>query len=149
MNDPSLPDPALLNVSPSGKTTTNKPLKSQYIPDTLGIPPDPYNTARGSYSGRTGTSSSSSRRNNPTSLANLNPNAFANLNPNALANLNPTQQTAIMNAIQTLIPNELNIIINTSIPGFQIINYKPYYTFPKITTDNKVYFDPLVKLQKK
>jgi hypothetical protein len=68
---------------------------------------------------------------------------------NAPAQLNPAQQTSLMNAIQTLIPNELSIIINTSVPGFQIINYKPIYSFPKIKTDNKIYFDPLVKLQQK
>jgi len=45
------------------------------------------------------------------------------------------------------IPNELKITINTSIPGFQNIRYKPYMTFPNDKNDNAVQFNPLVKLK--
>ena len=31
-----------------------------------------------------------------------------------------------------IIPNELNITINTSVPGFQTIKYKPSMTIPNI-----------------
>lgn len=50
----------------------------------------------------------------------------------------------------TTIPNELIITINTSIPGYQKITYRPSMTIPNIShTDNKILFDPLVKLNKK
>jgi hypothetical protein len=45
------------------------------------------------------------------------------------------------------IPNELKIIINTSIPGFQNIRYKPSMTLPKDKVDETVQFNPLVKLK--
>ena len=45
------------------------------------------------------------------------------------------------------IPNELKITINTSIPGFQSIRYKPSMTLPKDKTDDNVQFNPLVKLK--
>ena len=45
------------------------------------------------------------------------------------------------------IPNELKIIINTSIPGFQSIRYKPSMTLPDDKTDGTVQFNPLVKLK--
>ena len=46
-----------------------------------------------------------------------------------------------------IIPNELNITINTSVPGFQKIKYKPSMTIPNINKDDKtVRFDPLLKL---
>ena len=44
------------------------------------------------------------------------------------------------------IPNELKITINTSIPGFQVIKYKPYMTLPNDKTASFVHFNPLVKL---
>jgi hypothetical protein len=43
------------------------------------------------------------------------------------------------------IPNELKIKINTSIPGFQSIDYTPSLSFPE-TKEEHVYFNPLVKL---
>ena len=47
----------------------------------------------------------------------------------------------------TIIPNELNITINTSVPGFQKIKYKPSMTIPNINKDDKtIRFDPLLKL---
>jgi hypothetical protein len=45
------------------------------------------------------------------------------------------------------IPNELKITINTSIPGFQVIKYKPFMTLPNDNTDGFVHFNPLVKLK--
>jgi hypothetical protein len=48
-----------------------------------------------------------------------------------------------------IIPNQLNIIINTSVPGYQKIEYKPYMTIPDISKDDKkIMFNPLVKLNK-
>jgi hypothetical protein len=45
------------------------------------------------------------------------------------------------------IPNELKITINTSIPGFQKVTYKPNMSIPNISKDdNSVQFNPLVKL---
>ena len=46
----------------------------------------------------------------------------------------------------TTIPNELKIIINTNIPGYQNIEYKPYMTLPNEKVDNSIQFNPLVKL---
>jgi hypothetical protein len=47
------------------------------------------------------------------------------------------------------IPNNLNITINTSVPGFQTLKYKPNMTIPDISKDdNAVMFNPLVKLNK-
>jgi len=49
----------------------------------------------------------------------------------------------------TTIPNQLKITINTSVSGYQNIEYKPYMTFPEISKDDKkIMFDPLVKLNK-
>uniref|UniRef100_A0A6C0JFD0 OTU domain-containing protein n=1 Tax=viral metagenome TaxID=1070528 RepID=A0A6C0JFD0_9ZZZZ len=45
------------------------------------------------------------------------------------------------------VPNELKITINTSIPGFQSIKYKPYMTLPNDRSDDSVQFNPLVKLK--
>jgi hypothetical protein len=45
------------------------------------------------------------------------------------------------------IPNELKIIINTSIPGYQNIRYKPSMTLPSDKVDDAVQFNPLVKLK--
>jgi len=45
------------------------------------------------------------------------------------------------------IPNELKITLNTSIPGFQNIRYKPNMTIPN-ETSSTVQFDPLVKLKR-
>ena len=48
-----------------------------------------------------------------------------------------------------VIPNQLNIIINTNIPGYQKIEYKPYMTITDISKhDKKIIFNPLVKLDK-
>jgi hypothetical protein len=48
-----------------------------------------------------------------------------------------------------IIPNQLNIIINTNVPGYQKIEYKPYMTIPDISKDDKkIIFNPLVKLNK-
>uniref|UniRef100_A0A6C0ERT8 OTU domain-containing protein n=1 Tax=viral metagenome TaxID=1070528 RepID=A0A6C0ERT8_9ZZZZ len=48
----------------------------------------------------------------------------------------------------TTIPNELKITINTSIPGFQKITYKPSMSIPDISKDdNVVMFNPLIKLK--
>jgi len=45
------------------------------------------------------------------------------------------------------IPNELKIMINTSIPGYQNIRYKPSMTLPNDKVDEAVQFNPLVKLK--
>ena len=47
----------------------------------------------------------------------------------------------------TTIPNELKITINTNIPGYQTINYKPSMTFPNDKSDNSISFNPLIKLK--
>ena len=44
------------------------------------------------------------------------------------------------------VPNELKITINTNIPGFQSIKYKPYMTLPDDKNDGSINFNPLVKL---
>ena len=44
------------------------------------------------------------------------------------------------------VPNELKITINTNIPGFQSIKYKPYMTLPSDKNDGSLQFNPLVKL---
>ena len=45
------------------------------------------------------------------------------------------------------IPNELRIMINTSIPGFQKILYKPSMSVKGVSKDSKsVYFNPLIEL---
>jgi hypothetical protein len=47
------------------------------------------------------------------------------------------------------IPNELFITINTSIPGYQTIQFKPSMIIKDINPDDKtIQFDPLIKLQK-
>ena len=49
----------------------------------------------------------------------------------------------------TIIPNQLNITINTSIPGYQKIEYKPFMTIPGINKyDKSILFNPLIKLDK-
>ena len=45
------------------------------------------------------------------------------------------------------IPNEIKIQLNTNIPGFQSIDYKPKMTIPD-TKEKIVCFDPLIKLNK-
>ena len=45
------------------------------------------------------------------------------------------------------IPNEIKIQLNTNIPGFQTIDYKPKMTIPD-TNSRAVYFWPLIKLNK-
>ena len=50
----------------------------------------------------------------------------------------------------TSIPNELKITINTSIPGYQKIEYKPSMTITNIgSDDNSIRFNPLIKLDKR
>ena len=44
-------------------------------------------------------------------------------------------------------PDQINITINTSIPGYQKIEYKPYMTIKDID-DKRILFNPLVKLKK-
>jgi len=48
------------------------------------------------------------------------------------------------------IPNTLTIYMNTRIPGFQKLKYRPSMTVPeaKNAKDENIYFDPLVKLTK-
>ena len=47
------------------------------------------------------------------------------------------------------IPNQLNITINTSIPGYQKVNYTPSMTLDNNSSDdNSVKFNPLIKLNK-
>ena len=47
----------------------------------------------------------------------------------------------------TIIPNELKIIINTSVPGYQKIVYKPNMTIQTLSSDDKsIRFNPLIKL---
>jgi len=46
-----------------------------------------------------------------------------------------------------IIPNELKIIINTSIPGYKTIEYRPDMTIRSIGYNNSLNFDPLVKLE--
>ena len=46
------------------------------------------------------------------------------------------------------IPNSLTITINTSVPGYQTIKYKPDMTIKNIDKDEKtIWFDPLVPLE--
>ena len=47
--------------------------------------------------------------------------------------------------INEIVPNELKITINTSIPGFQKLLYKPSMTV-KDTKEKNVWFNPLVEL---
>jgi hypothetical protein len=49
--------------------------------------------------------------------------------------------------MNTIIPNQLKITINTDIPGFQNIKYKPYMTLPNNKTDDSVQFNPLVEIK--
>jgi hypothetical protein len=52
------------------------------------------------------------------------------------------------NKKDTPIPNALTITINTSVPGYQTIKYKPDMTIKNIDKDEKtVWFDPLVPLE--
>ena len=45
------------------------------------------------------------------------------------------------------IPNALTITINTSVPGYQTIKYKPNMTLPDIEKGlNTIWFDPLIPL---
>jgi hypothetical protein len=47
----------------------------------------------------------------------------------------------------TIVPDQLNITINTSVPGYQKITYKPSMTIKDISKDDKtIQFNPLVKL---
>ena len=46
-----------------------------------------------------------------------------------------------------IVPNELIININTSIPGYQKIKYKPSMTLKSISKDDdKIFFNPLIKI---
>lgn len=69
-------------------------------------------------------------------------------NNNATKNNNAPQNEKKINKPQP-IPNNLNITINTSVPGFQTLKYKPNMTIPDASKDdNSVMFNPLVKLNK-
>lgn len=47
------------------------------------------------------------------------------------------------------VPNELKITINTGIPGYQKVDYKPYMSIPNLSyRENKVLFNPLIKIDK-
>jgi len=47
----------------------------------------------------------------------------------------------------TIVPDQLNITINTSVPGYQKITYKPSMTIKDISKDDKtIQFNPFVKL---
>jgi len=51
------------------------------------------------------------------------------------------------NQISIPIPNALTITINTSVPGYQTIKYKPNMTLPDIDKElSTIWFDPLVPL---
>lgn len=56
----------------------------------------------------------------------------------------PKPQPQIIKTIP--VPNALTITLNTSVPGFQKIIYKPKMTLPDITS-SEVCFDPLIKLE--
>ena len=51
-----------------------------------------------------------------------------------------------MNSSQVKVPDQLNITIRTSIPGYQMINYKPSMTINN-TDETIVRFNPLIKLK--
>jgi hypothetical protein len=46
----------------------------------------------------------------------------------------------------SIVPNELKITINTSIPGFQTIKYNPSMTIKNSSKDDKIFFNPLIKI---
>jgi hypothetical protein len=71
-----------------------------------------------------------------------------NSNPkyNSTTNLS-TNTNTIPNTKNIPIPNALTITINTSVPGYQTIKYKPDMTIKNIDKDEKtIWFDPLVPL---
>ena len=71
-----------------------------------------------------------------------------NSNPkyNSTTNLS-TNSNTIPNTKNIPIPNALTITINTSVPGYQTIKYKPDMTIKNIDKDEKtIWFDPLVPL---
>jgi hypothetical protein len=71
-----------------------------------------------------------------------------NSNPkyNSTTNLS-TNSNTIPNTNNIPIPNALTITINTSVPGYQIIKYKPDMTIKNIDKyDRTIWFDPLVPL---
>jgi hypothetical protein len=47
-----------------------------------------------------------------------------------------------------LIPSDLRIVVNTGVPGFQSIFYKPQMSIPD-TKEKKVWFNPLVRLNQR
>ena len=57
----------------------------------------------------------------------------------------PNQNSPNQNSIP--IPNALTITINTSVPGYQTIKYKPNMTLPDIDKElTTIWFDPLIPL---
>jgi len=71
-----------------------------------------------------------------------------NSNPknNSTTNVS-TNSSTIPNTKNIPIPNALTITINTSVPGYQTIKYKPDMTIKNIDKDEKtIWFDPLVPL---
>ena len=65
-----------------------------------------------------------------------NQNAFKTNNPNIVKPIKPK-----------IIPNTLNITLNTGVPGFQKIRYKPNMTIPSIDKKaTSIQFNPLIKL---
>ena len=74
----------------------------------------------------------------------MNNNLKSNSNTNPSTNSNIKD---IPTPIPIPIPNALTITINTSVPGYQTIKYKPDMTVKNIDKDEKtVWFDPLVPL---
>ena len=73
-----------------------------------------------------------------------NSNTNHSTNPSTNKNTNTSTNT---NTKDIPIPNALSITINTSIPGYQTIKYKPDMTIKNIDKDDKtIWFDPLVPL---
>ena len=72
----------------------------------------------------------------------MNNNSNSNSKNNSSTNLSSNQNTK-----DIPIPNALTITINTSVPGYQTIKYKPNMTIKNIDKDEKtIWFDPLVPL---
>ena len=75
---------------------------------------------------------------------NYNSNSKSVTNTNINTNINTSSNN---NPKDIPIPNTLTITINTSVPGYQTIKYKPDMTIKSIDKDEKtIWFDPLVPL---
>ena len=75
---------------------------------------------------------------------NYNSNSKSITNTNINTNINTSSNN---NSKDIPIPNTLTITINTSVPGYQTIKYKPDMTIKSIDKDEKtIWFDPLVPL---